>query len=538
MNTANLQAESSATPRNIDRGPVSPNKRDIIRVIWHDSPCQTMENKPDRRIFGVSWSLLGILLLGTALRFLYLGRQSVWVDEGFSWFAQQLSFGGVTRLSWHDVHPPLYYYLLKASLWVLPDTEFGMRFLSVLFSVATLAIMMVFVYRHWGHRAACYVGWFGALSPFDIYYAQEARMYSLLAFLFVLAFIELVEALEGKPAHLIGWVAATTGLAWTHAYGLLAAFLQIGFFVVYLTWQRLRGRASPLGPKPVVTALVGMLIGVGPMVILFYQLRHNAAGSVTVPRMNDILTLVRCWTTGPMSAFVAYKIPWRVYDVSAAVLVGCAVLGARQLWRRDEFQHWILYFAAALIAVPPALIFAYSTLLKHALWVERGFLPNAHILYLLAGIGLSAVGSRTLRGIAIATIAVSVVSGEIYYYTRFEKSPTATASRSLPPLTPQCVVMVSPPWLDNEVYYYLRTETTLWTVEEKAPWRFLRLMRSGGTHERVAATCDETNLQAASDIYAFGDAAEIRTNRSHWPSCLLAKKIWVFEGARWRPIDG
>jgi hypothetical protein len=58
-------------------------------------------------------------------------------------------------------------------------------------------------------------------------------MNSLLAFLFVLAFTELVETFEGKPAHLIGWVAANIGLAWTHAYDLLAVLLQIGFFARY-----------------------------------------------------------------------------------------------------------------------------------------------------------------------------------------------------------------------------------------------------------------------------------------------------------------
>ncbi len=497
-----------------------------------------MENKPEKRILEVRWSLLAILLLGAVLRFLYLGRQSMWVDEGFSWLAEQLSFGGVTRLSWNDVHPPLYYYLLKASLWVLPDTEFGMRFVSVVFSVATLAVMMAFVYRHWGHRAACYVGWLGALSPFDIYYAQEARMYSLLAFLFVLAFIELVEALEGKPAHLIGWVAATTGLAWTHAYGLLAAFLQIGLFAVYWIWQWFRGRPFPLRPKPVVAALAGMLLGVGPMVILFYRLRHNQAGSVSIPKLSDTISIVRCWATGPMSAFVAFKIPWRMHDVSTAVMVGCAALGARQLWRRDEFHRWILCFAVVLIAFPPALIFGYSTLLKHPLWVERGLLPNAHIFYLLAGIGLSAIGVRTLRAIAVIAIAVSIVSGEIYYYTRFQKSLAKSAFHSLPPVTPQRVILVSPPWLDNEAYYYLRAQPTLWAIEENSPWRMLRLARTGGEHTATVATCDETNLAAVSDIYAFGDAAEIRTNRGRWPSCLLAKKIWVFEQSRWHPIDG
>ncbi len=498
-----------------------------------------MENKPEKQILGVRWSLLAILLLGTVLRFLYLGRQSVWVDEGFSWLAQQLSFRSITRLSLNDVHPPLYYYLLKASLWVLPDTEFGMRFVSVLCSVATLAVMMNFVYRRWGHRAACYVGLLAALSPFDIYYAQEARMYTLLSLLFVLAFTELVRALEGKPAHLIGWAAATTGLAWTHAYGLLAAFLQIGFFAVYWTWQRLRGRPFPLQPKPALAALAGALLGVGPIVLLFYMIRHQHAGSVSVPKVNYFFALVRCWATGPMSAFPAFGIPWRAHDVSTAVMVACAVLGARQLWRRGEFYHWVLYFAVALIALPPALVFAYSTLTKHALWVDRGFLPNAHILYLLAGIGLSAVGSRALRGIAAVAIGVSIVPGGLYYYTRFEKSLAASAFHSLPPITPQCVVLVCPPYRDNEAYYYLRGQTTLWAVEQNSPWHLLHLVRrTGGDHGVTAATCDEAELQAASDIYAFGDGAAIRTERKQWPSCLLAKKTWVFEHSRWLPING
>src|ERR1017187_9594675 len=96
-----------------------------------------------------------------------------------------------------------------------------------------MVVLMTFVYRHWGHRAACYVGLLAAVSPFDIYYVQEAGMNALLDFLFVLGFTELVETLEGKPAHLIGWVAANIGPAWTHVYDLLAVLLQIGFFACY-----------------------------------------------------------------------------------------------------------------------------------------------------------------------------------------------------------------------------------------------------------------------------------------------------------------
>lgn len=499
---------------------------------------QMMENRPEKPTYGVTRSLSAIVLLGTILRFLHLGRQSVWIDEGFSWLAVQMGFGDVTRLSLVDVHPPLYYYLLKISLWVLPNTEFGLRFVSALSSVATLVVMITFVYRRWGYRIAWYVGLLAALSPFDIYYAQEGRMYALLAFLFVLAFTELVESLEGKPTHLIGWVAANIGLAWTHAYGLLAVVLQVGLFVCYGIAQYLRGRSLPLKPKVVLAAFATLFLGLAPILLLFWKIRSNPSGSVLLPETNRLLYLVRCWTTGPMNAFPAYKIPWRLHDLTALAIIGSALLGVRQLWKRGDRYRWILFFAIALIVLPAALIYLYSTFTKHALWVDRGFLGSAHLLYLLAGIGLGAMGSRIFRGLVTASIGISIVTGEIYYFTRFEKSLAASAFHSLPTITSDRVLLLSPPWLDCEAYYYLRSYTPCWGIAPKTPQQLMRVDWEPGRMPRGdAVACDETNLQAVSEIYVFGNASEIRIDRKNWPACVLTKKIWVFEQSHWHPLD-
>jgi hypothetical protein len=198
--------------------------------------------------------------------------------------------------------------------------------------------------------------------------------------LFVLAFTELVETLEGKPAHLIGWVAANIGLAWTHAYGLLAVLLQLGFFACYWISQRLRGCPFPLKPTALVAATVSLFLGVAPIVVFFWMIRSNKSGGVELPHAKTIIYLVRYWVVGEMASFTAFKITWWLRDASTVVMIGCAVLGGRQLWKRGEFYRWILVFAVALIVLPAALIFAYSTVTKHALWVDRGFVGSAHIL--------------------------------------------------------------------------------------------------------------------------------------------------------------
>jgi uncharacterized membrane protein len=482
--------------------------------------------------------LLTILVLGTVLRFWHLGRQSLWIDEGFSWLAVRLSFPGITQLSWSDVHPPLYYYLLKANLLVLPPTEFGLRLPSALFSVAGLAVMIRFVNRHWGYRAACYVGLLAATSPFDIYYAQEARMYSLLALLFVLSFTQLAEALHGRPACLIGWVAANVGLAWTHVYGLITVFVQVWFVLSYWAWHGLRGRPLVLKPRQLIAALSAVFLGISPIVILIWQIRSNKPGSGMIADAGHLRYLLRCWAVGPMNAFPAFNISWRLRYLSVAVMVGCALVGARQLWKRAEPSRWILVFAAFVILLPPLLVYGLSALKHQAIWVDRGFLGCAHILYFLAGIGLGAIGLRPLRLLAAAVIAVSIVSGEMYYHTKFVKSEAADAFHSLPPASPQRAVLVIPFWRNCEAHYYLGTHTMIWTVQEDHPERLERMpLPTAEMPEELAASCADSELQSASDVYAFGDVSIIRRQHTQWPACLQAKKIWIFEDAHWHPID-
>jgi uncharacterized membrane protein len=497
-----------------------------------------MNNQQPGRALRRNPTLLAILAFGAFLRFWNLGRQSLWIDEGFSWLAVRLGFRGITQLSWSDVHPPLYYYLLKASLWILPSSEFGLRFPSALFSMATLVVMIAFVYRHWGHRAACYVGLLGALSPFDIYYAQEARMYSLLAFLFVLSFTQLAEALQGRPACLMGWVAANVGLAWTHVYGLITVFIQVGFVLGYWAWQSSRGRPLAFKPRQLIAALFAVFLGIAPVVVLIWQIRSNKPGSGLMADAGHLRNLLRCWVVGPMNAFPAFRIPWRTRDLSVAVMVGCALLGVRQLWKRGASYKWVVILAAVLILLPSILVYGLSTLKHQAVWVDRGFLGCAHILYLLAGVGLSALGPRVLRGLAAAAIAISIVSGEMYYRTKFEKSEAAAAFHSLPPPSPQRAVLVIPFWRNCEAHYYLGSGTTLWTLQQDHPQQLQRIpLPTAEMPDELPVRCDQAELQSASDIYAFGDVSIIRSQRPQWPTCLLTKKLWVFEDARWHPLD-
>jgi hypothetical protein len=141
-------------------------------------------NGPDRRRrVAAPLLLLAITLLGGALRFYAIDRKGLWLDEAFSvWLGGHRlpeMWGWIAGI---DQHPPLYYTLLH--LWMrLGDDVATVRMLSAAAGTLTIPILYALGRRLAGQQ------WTGllaalilAVSPFHVRFAQEARMYALLAF--------------------------------------------------------------------------------------------------------------------------------------------------------------------------------------------------------------------------------------------------------------------------------------------------------------------------------------------------------------------
>ena len=129
------------------------------------------------------WVAGAITLVGGLLRVFQLGIKGMWLDETFSvWLANQ---GIGDMLHWIikiDQHPPLYYLLLHYWVALYGDTPYAARLLSVLFGTATIPLMYLIGRRLSGPVMGLIAAVLLAFSPFNIFYAQEARMYTLLAF--------------------------------------------------------------------------------------------------------------------------------------------------------------------------------------------------------------------------------------------------------------------------------------------------------------------------------------------------------------------
>ncbi len=152
--------------------------------------------------------LLGIVVIGGALRFTDLGDQSFWADEVYT--TQVLGESGFWGLP-HRVHitevtPPPYYMLAWIWARAFGSDEVGLRSLSAFLGTATIPVFYLAVRELSSRRAGLIAAALCACSPLLVWYSQEARSYALYVFLVVLSFWLFARALKDpRMPNLIAW---------------------------------------------------------------------------------------------------------------------------------------------------------------------------------------------------------------------------------------------------------------------------------------------------------------------------------------------
>lgn len=188
-----------------------------------------------------SLALGGVILLALGLRLARLDFQPLWWDEGWSVYFAAADVSTLLELTAVDIHPPLYYLLLRAWSEVVGWGAPSARLLSALIGTAAVPVLFLAGRRLYGRRVGLLAAALLAVSPLHVYYSQEVRMYGLVTLLGLLA---LLFALRwqaagdgpGRRASWLGYVLAAAAALHTQYY---AAFLLVGLNLAVLAgWPR------------------------------------------------------------------------------------------------------------------------------------------------------------------------------------------------------------------------------------------------------------------------------------------------------------
>jgi len=167
-------------------------------------------------------------IVALILRVIFIEQKNLWFDEIYSWHASQYSIKSIITIAAGDIHPPLFYIVLKFWTFVLSDSIFSMRMLSVtisLFSMVFIYLLCKKIFK--SNLEIFFVLLLFAVLPLNIYYSQEVRMFNLNLLLctgsvyFFLTFLNKPKILTG-----VFYIIATTFAVYTHYFAFLIFFTQ------------------------------------------------------------------------------------------------------------------------------------------------------------------------------------------------------------------------------------------------------------------------------------------------------------------------
>ncbi len=192
------------------------------------------------------WTKLAVLLIlftAYALQTSTLTQQSLWFDEVM---ALDYTKGGLMETIYKIVQPyhngPLFYLLLFVWRRLVGDSDFAVRYLSVIFATLTVPLLFQWTRKLLTGRTAVTAVWLFVCSPFVFWFAQEAKMYALHMLVAVASSLALLEAFRQRSER-VGWwrwviyAALVSTVLYSHFFGACLVASQAAMALL-LGWRK------------------------------------------------------------------------------------------------------------------------------------------------------------------------------------------------------------------------------------------------------------------------------------------------------------
>jgi hypothetical protein len=324
----------------------------------------------------------GLLAISLAFKVRGLGS-AYWIDEGLSVGIGSHPLLDIPGLLKQDGSPPLYYMLLHVWMDVFGTKEFATQFLSLIFGLLCVPAAFWAGWTLFGRRVAWAAAALAALNPFLTLHSYEARMYSLMTLLGLLATTAFAKAFVlGQRRWIPVFSVLLALMLYTHNW---AIFFGAACFVgLAWLWRQSEDRRALVRDGAIGFGLTGLLF-LPWLPTLAYQAQHTGAPWSTRP-MFDELIFGTGLTVGGRGPSVA---------IALGAATGLAALAATKRTRELRLTQTLLILFAGTVLI--AFVASWAS----PAWASRYLAIVLAPLLLFAAAGLSNAGRLGIWALAI-----------------------------------------------------------------------------------------------------------------------------------------
>ncbi len=366
--------------------------------------------------------LPSIIIAGAALRFLYIGRESLWFDELFTVWAGGLPLKEMIAQGAASGHPLLYN--LLTSLWLsVSSNDVWIRTISFTCGVSTIGVIYLLGKEFASRRAGLWASALAAVSPFLYYYSREATDKSLDILVTSVSLYFFVRSMNrGGWRNWTGYVVATATVLFAHFYGLFVVIGEVIFFITAYDRKHLRLRSWLT--SQFILALIVAFWGISNIESARW-ISFNAPKPLTV--LQDV------FFHGPID-MMGFILPLNNGDISFPgankiiymIVAGALIMLPSLLWFSGDFRRRVLdrkiLALVLLILIATAgpvisqLLRNYYTSVRYYAW---GVIPFLLLMAILLAAMPRRIGAIVGSIAIIGSFGITAWSLHVYYYDNY-----------------------------------------------------------------------------------------------------------------------
>lgn len=342
-----------------------------------------------------------LIIVGTIFLFASSFHTNIWFDEAYSVGMANHTFKEIWEIGGNDVHPVLYYWMLRFVSILTNGSILAYRLFSVLPIVLLGILGITHIKKDFGEKTGILFSFLTYFLPMMSVYANQIRMYSWAIYLVTILAIYTYRIYQGENTKKNWTIFGISSLAslYIHYYGLMAAGLINLFLLIYFIknkkWNELKIQ--------IVLGIIQVVLYIPWILSLFSQVKEVSKGFwITFNFPTTIFELIGCQMNGTLndtpSLFVSFLVNILLYICLLIVL--CKNRNNEKLNFKAVISAVAIYATIVLAAGIISLIMTSGVLYYRYLFVITG-------LYIF---GVSHVLAESNNKYLISIVCIIVLS--------------------------------------------------------------------------------------------------------------------------------
>lgn len=335
----------------------------------------------------------------------------MWFDEVFSWHTSQNDIKQIVIITSGDIHPPLFYIVLKYWTSSFGDSVIAMRMLSVILNLLTAVFLLkICTQLRLDDRQKLFALFLYAITPLNIYYSQEIRMQALSLFLTCGSVYYFIRAIDKCSFRIsIGYIIFTFLSFYTHYF----TFLIFGAQILYAGYIYFRKEInSKLLFRLSANFFIPAILFIPWINVLIDQVSKGQPWRKQQDFFQVFVEFLKYFNDFIFSTYHNFAALWTeiiIYTFSILLIISVLYFIIK-LFKvehiKKNFHHKLLAF---LIALP--LIFAFLLSFRQSIIFSRYLSTLVPYLCILISIMIYRISSTKKRDAAIVLLSLMFISG-------------------------------------------------------------------------------------------------------------------------------